>query len=200
MGREIVSDKRQNRESWQCSGTHCICSSVCSTGQFLLAGRFGKNSMSLEGKCSWEIDNAGCLRGFDVWNSCCVLFVRNICPHPISYRLPPPPSLLPNGRAEFCPMTTPKLASNGLDMRLLGNFPVSQVAGCRCTLLAGNSSTNLAGSGEQINFYQKSSKMLKKASESFIHALLLFSSFFSQNSRWVPLKMANIKVKGLRKR
>ena len=90
----------------------------------------------------------------------------------------PPPPLLPNGRAEFCPMTTPKLASNGLDMRLLGNFPVSQVAGCRCTLLAGNSSTSLAGSGEQINFYQKSSKMLKKASESFIHALLLFSSFF----------------------
>ena len=111
-----------------------------------------------------------------------------------------PPPLLPNRRAEFCAMITPKLASNGLDMRLLGNFPVSQVAGCRCTLLAGNSSTSLAGSGEQINFYQKSSKMLKKASESFIHALLLFSSFFSQNSRWVPLKMANIKVKGLRKR
>ena len=134
--------------------------------------------MSLEGKCSWEIDNAGCLRGLDVWNSCYVLFVRNLCPHPISYRLPPPPHLLPNLRAEFCPMTTPKLASNGLDIRLLGNFPVSQVAGCRCTLLAGNSSTNLAGSGEQINFYQKSSKMLKKASESFIHALLLFSSLF----------------------
>ena len=27
---------------------------ICSTGQFLLAGRFGKNNMSLEGKCSWE--------------------------------------------------------------------------------------------------------------------------------------------------
>ena len=90
----------------------------------------------------------------------------------------PPPPLLPNGRAEFCPMTTPKLASNGLDMRLLGNFPVSQVAGCMCTLLAGNSSTSLAGSGEQINFSQKSPKMLKMASESFIHALLLFSSLF----------------------
>ena len=112
----------------------------------------------------------------------------------------PPSPLLPNLRAEFCPMTTPKLVSNGLDIRLLGNFPVSQVAGCRCTLLAGNSSTNLAGSGEQINFYQKSSKMLKKASESFIHALLLFSSLFSQNSPCVPLKMASIKVKGLRKR
>ena len=65
---------------------------------------------------------------------CCVLFDRNICPHPISYRLPPPPPLLPNGRAEFCAMITPKLASNGLDMRLLGNFPVSQVVGAPCWL------------------------------------------------------------------
>ena len=32
---------------------------------------------------------------------------------------PPPPPLL---RSEFCPMTTPKLASNVLDIRLLGNF------------------------------------------------------------------------------
>ena len=85
---------------------------IYSSGQFLLAGRFVKNSLSLEGKCSWKIDNAAFLRGFDVWNSCYVLFVRNLCPHPISYRLSPPPPLLPNGRAEFCPMTTPKLASN----------------------------------------------------------------------------------------
>ena len=132
------------------------------------------------------------------------LLLCAICQKPLSppnfLSSSPSPPPLPNGRAEFCTMTTPKLASNGLDMRLLGNFPVSQVASCRCTLLAGNSSTSLAGSGEQINFSQKSPKMLKKASESFIHALFLFSSFFSQNSRWVPLKMANIKVKGLRKR
>ena len=39
---------------------------LCSSGQFLLAGRFGKNSMPLEGKCCWEISNSGGLRGFDV--------------------------------------------------------------------------------------------------------------------------------------
>ena len=38
-------------------------------------------------------------------------------------------------------------------IRLLGNFPVSQVAGCRCTLLAGNSSISLAGSEERIHFF-----------------------------------------------
>ena len=28
---------------------------ICSSGQFLLAGRFGKSNMSLEVKCCWEI-------------------------------------------------------------------------------------------------------------------------------------------------
>ena len=52
---------------------------------------------------------------------------------------------------------------------------VSQVVGCRCTLLVGNSSVSLAGgSEEQIRFFQQSSKMLKMATESFIHTLLLF--------------------------
>ena len=58
----------------------------------------------------------------------------------------------------------------------------SQVAGCRCTLLAGNSSISLAGSEEQISFSQHSPKMLKMASESFIYALLLLLyRSFSQN-------------------
>ena len=39
---------------------------ICSSGKFLLAGRFGKNNMSLEGKCCWEIGNSVCLRGFGV--------------------------------------------------------------------------------------------------------------------------------------
>ena len=26
----------------------------------------GKNNMSLEGKCCWEIDKSRCLKGFDV--------------------------------------------------------------------------------------------------------------------------------------
>ena len=58
---------------------------------------------------------------------------------------------------------------------------------CRCTLLAGNSSISLAGSEEQINFSQQSPKMLKMASESCVHALLLFLGLFLKISRWVPL-------------
>ena len=51
----------------------------------------------------------------------------------------------------------------------LWNFPLSQVVGCRCTLLAGNSPISLPGSEEQINVFQKSPKMLKIVSENFIH-------------------------------
>ena len=61
-----------------------------------------------------------------------------------------------------------------------GKFPSK--SGCRlywCTLLAGNSSISLAGSEEQISFSQHSPKILKMASESFIHALnvAVFRSF-----------------------
>ena len=59
----------------------------------------------------------------------------------------------------------------------VGKLPVSQVVGCRCTLLAGNYSVSLSESEEQINFSWQSLKMLKMASESFIHALLLFQNF-----------------------
>ena len=54
-------------------------------------------------------------------------------------------------------------------------------------MLAENSPISLAGSEEQINFSQQSPKMLKMASESFIHALLLFLGLFLKISRWVPL-------------
>ena len=87
-------------------------------------------------------------------------------------------------------MTTPQLQMQMQDIRLLGNVPVSQVAGCRCTLLAGDSSISLAGSEEQINFFQQSPKMLKIVSENFIHALLLFLGLFLKISRWVPLTLA----------
>ena len=43
-----------------------------------------------------------------------------------------------------------------LEIPLLGNFPVSQVACCRYTLLAWNSSISLAGSEEHITFSQQS--------------------------------------------
>ena len=75
----------------------------------------------------------------------------------------------------------------GLYIRLLGNF---EVTGCRCTLLAGNSSISLAGREEQIIFSQQSPKMLKMASETFIHALLLFLGLFLKISRWVPLSIS----------
>ena len=120
-----------------------------------------------------------------VWGaSCWALCVRNLLalpppptptegvnvalkPHPNSYQTPPPPPLkgwiLPYG------------------LRLLGNFQVSQVAGWRCTLLAGNLFISLAGSEEQINFSQQSPKILKIASDIFIRAFLLFLSLLFQN-------------------
>ena len=72
------------------------------------------------------------------------------------------------------------------NLHLLENFPVSQVAGYKCTLLAGNS-ISPAGSEEQINVSQQSPKMLKMALEIFIHALLLFLGLFLKSFRWVPL-------------
>ena len=45
-------------------------------------------------------------------------------------------------------------------------------------MLAGNSSIRLAGSEEQINFFQQSLEMLEIASESFISTLLLFLGLF----------------------
>ena len=61
-------------------------------------------------------------------------------------------------------------------------------SGCRLYwLLAGNSSISLAGSEEQIIFFQQSPKRLKIVSENFIHALLWFFSLFLKISRWVPL-------------
>ena len=83
-------------------------------------------------------------------------------------------------RTAFFPMTTLNLGSICLDIRLLGNFPVSQVIGYRFTLLAGNYSISLAESEEQKTFSQKSPKMLKMASESFVHFLLLLLGLFSK--------------------
>jgi len=51
-------------------------------------------------------------------------------------------------------------------------------SGCRYTLLAGNSPISVAGSEEQMHFFQQSSEMFKMASESFIHTLLLFLGLF----------------------
>ena len=72
-------------------------------------------------------------------------------------------------------------------MLLYDHTYVIQEVGCRCTLLAGNSSISFAGSEEQIHFSQQSSKMLKMASESFIHALLLVLGLFPKISRLFPI-------------
>ena len=67
-----------------------------------------------------------------------------------------PPSA-PHWRSEFCPVSL-GLTQTGqrcLEIRLLGNFPVRQVASCRYTLLAWNFSISLAGNEEHINFSQQ---------------------------------------------
>ena len=58
---------------------------IFSSGNILLAGRFRKINMSLDGKCWWEIDISGCLRGFGVRNS--------PWPHQLLFESPPPPPL-----------------------------------------------------------------------------------------------------------
>ena len=64
--------------------------------------------------------------------------------------------------------------------------------------MAGKSSISLAGSEEEINFSQQSPKTLKMASESFIHALLLFLGLFSQNfPLGTPVACENIRFSSL---
>ena len=123
----------------------------------MLAGRFGRNNMSPEGKSCSQIGNLGCLRGFH---------------HP-----PPPPLLRPH-------LNWPVMCGH----TSAGKPPSkSGCTGCMCTLLARNSSISLARSEEQIHFSQQSLKMLKMASERFIHASLLFLGLFLKISCWVPL-------------
>ena len=59
--------KRRNLASFKIQGHPCMALffkiDSCSSGKCLLAGRFGKNNMSLEGKCRWEIENSVCLMG-----------------------------------------------------------------------------------------------------------------------------------------
>ena len=126
----------------------------------------------------WQMANPGCLRGFVVQSSWYVVFVSK-CSRP--------PPLNEGLNLTLRPHTQTR--QQYLDIRLLGNFLVGQVAGCKCTLLAGNSSISLAGSEEQINFSQQSPNMRKMASESFIRAFLLFLGIFLKISRWMLLYM-----------
>ena len=122
-----------------------------------------KEIMSLEGKCCW-----GKLCRI-VEQLECVICQKPAPPTPHS----PPPI------ERFRPLPT-QTGQQWLDKRQLGSFPVSQVARCKCTLLAGNSPISLAGSVEQIRFSQQSPKMLKMASESIKHALVVVFRSFSQ--------------------
>ena len=147
-----------------------------------MAGRFGKKWYVLGRKGLLGNSEVSVSEG--IWcleYSWYVLFVKPLCPPPPQPPAPPPEGL------NFAPWPHPNwLVMSGHTSA--ENFQVSQVAGCWCNLLAGNSSISLAGSVEQINFSQQSPKMLKMASESFIHALLLFLGLFLKISRWLPLQ------------
>ena len=68
--------------------------------------------------------------------------------------------------------------------------PVSQVAGCRCTLLVGNSSVSLAGPAGVRNKYIYSSnlpKCWKWLQKALFTLCCCFGVFFLKISRWVPL-------------
>ena len=86
--------------------------------------------------------------------------------------LPPPP-----WRAEFCRLTTPKLAINVWTYICweTSQYIRLQVEGAPCLL------------GTLPLVFKQSPKILKMASESFIHALLLFLCLFLKISHWVPL-------------
>ena len=131
--------------------------------------------------CPWKLENCLCLR---CWLLCA------ICQKPLS---PPPPTptegvnvaLRSHPISYQTPCPTPPPPKGWIlpyGLRLPGNFPVSQVVGRRCTLLAGNLFISFAGSEEQINVSQQSPKLLKIASDIFIHAFfkIVFRSF-SQN-------------------
>ena len=93
----------------------------------------------------------------------------------MSYESQTPPAPRPRQlrRGEYCPMTTPKLASNV--------WTYVCKPGCRCTLQAGNSSISLAARNRQI-FPSNLSKCLKWLQKALF---MLFCCF--KISCWVPL-------------
>ena len=75
---------------------------ICSSGQFLLAGRCGRMAL---GKKQYVLGRKVLLRKKCVWGD----FMFRIVTMCYGSETPPSPRLL---RGEFCPMTTPKPASN----------------------------------------------------------------------------------------
>ena len=111
---------------------------------------------------------------------------QTLLPHPTP---PPPPPL--NWRSKFCPYATPKVARNCNLMfghiRLLQNFPVSQVVGCRLYLAGWELfHQSFWGWGTDTFFPSNLRKCLKWLQKALL-MLLLVLGLFLKISRWVPL-------------
>ena len=129
---------------------------ICSSGQVLLAGKFGKINV-----LGSKVDL--------VYTLACMFYLF----------ISPPPhwrgECLPYAPPD-CLCTPPPPPSSKLKGWIL---PCIHTQGAlRCTSLVGNSSISLTGSQEQINSSQQSSKMLKMSSGIFIYAFLLFLRLF----------------------
>ena len=106
--------------------------------------------------------------------------------------LPPPPTEGVNFALRpypfFCPPPPP--STEGLNFALRPRLTLVRLQVVGATFWLGTlPSVLLREYEEQINFSQQSPKMLKMASESLIHALLLFLGLFLKISPWVPLEI-----------
>ena len=78
-----------------------------------------------------------------------------------------------------------------LDIRLQGNFLVRQFAGCKCTLLARNSSISPCWQWGTDEFFPAfSQNTFKMTSESFESCLVIVLGPFLKISFWLPLNLA----------
>ena len=105
--------------------------------------------------------------------------------------LPPPPTEGVNFALRPYPFFYPRPPSTeGLNFALRPRLTLVRLQVVGATFWLGTlPSVLLREYEEQINFSQQSPKMLKMASESLIHALLLFLGLFLKISPWVPLEM-----------
>ena len=116
--------------------------------------------MSLEGKCCCEKYISEYVRGFHVYNSCFGYFSATS----LSFDF----ALGPHSK---WPVMSGDASAGKRPRRL-------QVVGALCCLGTLHSVLLGVGRGKHLNFSQKSPKILKMASECFIHALLLFLGLF----------------------
>ena len=105
--------------------------------------------------------------------------------------LPPPPTEGVNFALRPYPFFYPRPPSTeGLNFALRLRLTLVRLQVVGATFWLGTlPSVLLREYEEQMNFSQQSPKMLKMASESLIHALLLFLGLFLKISPWVPLEI-----------